>query len=129
MRCLFERKKVTLNLTVSLLKNETERKPMINPMHPEKTEEMSRWQGALKKANQASRCGAKSRKGTPCRSPAMKNGRCRMHGGKSTGAPLGVRHGRYRQGLYTKEAQQENMQIRAVLEDSKALLRRVSQLF
>lgn len=31
------------------------------------------------------RCGAKTRAGHPCRSPAMKNGRCRMHGGKSTG--------------------------------------------
>jgi hypothetical protein len=35
--------------------------------------------------NSTPRCGAKSRKGTPCRSPAMANGRCRMHGGKSTG--------------------------------------------
>src|ERR1700686_3694447 len=31
------------------------------------------------------KCGAKTRAGHPCRSPAMKNGRCRMHGGKSTG--------------------------------------------
>jgi capsular exopolysaccharide synthesis family protein len=31
------------------------------------------------------RCGAKTRKGTPCRSPVMANGICRMHGGKSTG--------------------------------------------
>jgi hypothetical protein len=31
------------------------------------------------------RCGAKTRAGPPCLSPAMKNGRCRMHGGKSTG--------------------------------------------
>ena len=27
------------------------------------------------------RCGARTRNGTPCRSPAMPNGRCRMHGG------------------------------------------------
>ncbi len=33
----------------------------------------------------APRCGAKTRRGTPCRSPAMANGRCRMHGGASTG--------------------------------------------
>jgi hypothetical protein len=31
------------------------------------------------------RCGAKNRKGLPCRAPAMKNSRCRLHGGKSTG--------------------------------------------
>ena len=34
----------------------------------------------------APRCGAKARAGHTCRQPAMKNGRCRLHGGKSTGA-------------------------------------------
>ena len=33
----------------------------------------------------APRCGAKTRAGGCCRQPAMKNGRCRMHGGLSTG--------------------------------------------
>jgi hypothetical protein len=33
----------------------------------------------------APRCEAKTRRGTACRSPAMANGRCRMHGGASTG--------------------------------------------
>ena len=28
-------------------------------------------------------CGAKTRGGTPCRTPPMPNGRCRMHGGTS----------------------------------------------
>lgn len=32
------------------------------------------------------RCGAKTRSGTPCKHWAMKNGRCRLHGGMSTGA-------------------------------------------
>ena len=35
--------------------------------------------------NAAPRCGAKNRGGKPCRAPAMANGRCRCHGGKSTG--------------------------------------------
>jgi hypothetical protein len=41
--------------------------------------------------NSSPRCGAKNRKGTPCRAPAMwskragKYTRCRMHGGASTG--------------------------------------------
>ncbi len=35
--------------------------------------------------NLAPRCGAKNRAGCPCRAPAMPNGRCRLHGGKSTG--------------------------------------------
>jgi hypothetical protein len=31
------------------------------------------------------RCGARTRKATPCQAPALPNGRCRMHGGLSTG--------------------------------------------
>jgi hypothetical protein len=31
------------------------------------------------------RCGARNRRGTACGSPAMRNGRCRLHGGLSTG--------------------------------------------
>ena len=31
-------------------------------------------------------CGARTRSGAPCRALAMRNGRCRMHGGVSTGA-------------------------------------------
>lgn len=31
------------------------------------------------------RCGAVTRKGTPCESKALSNGRCRNHGGLSTG--------------------------------------------
>ena len=52
------------------------------------------------------RCGAKTRRGTDCQRPAYKkNGRCGLHGGKSTGArtPEGLqrisesnlKHGRY----------------------------------
>jgi hypothetical protein len=54
----------------------------------------------------APRCGAKTRGargGRPCRSPAMANGKCRMHGGRSAG-PTGKRNGAYRHGKYTKEA-------------------------
>ncbi|WP_321576381.1 HGGxSTG domain-containing protein [Bradyrhizobium barranii] len=49
--------------------------------------------------HRAKRCGARTREGKPCQSPAMSNGRCRMHGGRSPGAPKGNRnafkHGRY----------------------------------
>jgi len=52
------------------------------------------------------RCGAKTRKGTACQRPASKrNGRCRVHGGASTGprteegrariSEANLRHGRY----------------------------------
>ena len=33
----------------------------------------------------APRCGSRTRSGTASRAPAMANGRCRMHGGASTG--------------------------------------------
>ena len=35
--------------------------------------------------NLAPRCGAQTRAGLACRGPGMANGRCRIHGGKSTG--------------------------------------------
>jgi hypothetical protein len=42
----------------------------------------------------AARCGAKTRKGTPCEAPAIRGkARCRMHGGRSPGRPQ--IHGRY----------------------------------
>lgn len=69
------------------------------------------FRGKLKHGNpsgdfsNAPRCGAKNRRGTPCQCPAMRNGRCRLHGGLSTGArtPEGIerirqavrKHGRY----------------------------------
>jgi hypothetical protein len=51
------------------------------------------------------RCGAHSRRtGKPCRNGAMANGRCRMHGGTSTGAPVGEANGNYRHGGRTRQA-------------------------
>ena len=45
------------------------------------------WQHALVAARAAPRCGACSRRtGSPCQKPAMPNGKCRLHGGASTGA-------------------------------------------
>ena len=51
-------------------------------------------------------CGAKTRSGAPCRSKAMPNGRCRMHGGKSlSGAAVNTfKHGRYSKHLPTRLA-------------------------
>ena len=55
------------------------------------------------------RCGAKTRKGTPCQRPAnKKNGRCRLHGGASSGPRTEVGRARIsaanlRHGKYTKD--------------------------
>jgi len=61
------------------------------------------------------RCGAKTRKGELCRSPAMPNGRCRMHGGKSTGAPKG-------NGRYSEVAKAERSFVKQLLKDGRKLL-------
>ena len=60
----------------------------------------------------APRCGAKTRQGKKCQAPAMHNGRCRMHGGSSTGprTPEGLarsRRARWKHGLYSAEAKAE----------------------
>src|SRR5262252_9440270 len=54
-------------------------------------------------------CGARTRSGGECRSPAMANGRCRMHGGASTGprTPAGLarsRRANWKHGRYSAEA-------------------------
>ncbi len=73
-------------------------------------------------------CGATSkRSGLPCSQPAMKNGRCRFHGGKSTGAKTlegkqAQRQANLKAGLYTKEAIAERQQVRELLNQCKALL-------
>lgn len=44
-------------------------------------------------------CGAKTRAGGVCHAPAMKNGRCRIHGGKSLAGPAS---GAFKTGRYSK---------------------------
>jgi hypothetical protein len=75
-------------------------------------------------------CGAKTRRGTPCPSAAMKNGRCRMHGGKSTGPRTSEglersRKARWKHGLYSKEfLEQRKAHMRAMREIRKFLRER-----
>ena len=69
------------------------------------------------------RCGAKTRSGGACRSPAV-NGRkrCRMHGGApGSGAPKANRNAR-KQGLFTGEAIEERRRIQALLGEARKLL-------
>ena len=50
------------------------------------------------------RCGAKTRRGTPCPNPSMAGRqKCRLHGAAG-GAPKGERNGNYRHGHFTQEA-------------------------
>lgn len=51
-----------------------------NPMCP-----LPAWRLGLQFAQSAARCGAMTRGHIACRAAAMPNGRCRIHGGASTG--------------------------------------------
>ena len=69
----------------------------------------------------APRCGAKNRRGSPCQCPAMKNGRCRLHGGLSTGAKTAEGIERIRQavtkhGHYSARAKAERQHYRKFLQ-------------
>jgi hypothetical protein len=57
----------------------------------------------------ARRCGARTRrKGTPCQCPALRGrSRCRLHGGRSPGAPRGNTNGNFRHGDYSAAAEEE----------------------
>lgn len=65
-------------------------------------------------------CGAKTRRGTPCKGPAMKNGRCRLHGGKSPGAPKGPRNGNYKDGRRTNEMKALRKLLNSIAQDIRA---------
>ena len=69
------------------------------------------------------RCGAHCRTtGHTCRNPAMANGRCRMHGGKRSGAPRGPRHPNFKHGRRTIEAREERLEVRCALQSIRKLL-------
>ena len=66
------------------------------------------------------RCGARTRNGSPCQSPAMPNGRCRLHGGLSPGAPRGNRNA-FKHGRYTTEALVRRREVAALLREMRVL--------
>jgi len=75
----------------------------------------------------APRCGAKTRKGTPCQAPAMANGRCRLHGGKSTGprTPEGLERARMARWIHGRRSRRRlarERAERALLAQAQALL-------
>ena len=68
-------------------------------------------------------CGAKTRSGEPCKSKAMPNGRCRMHGGTNKGAPKGSQSkpGALYSAYYTEEERMlaEELQLGSIDEELK----------
>jgi hypothetical protein len=80
--------------------------------------------------SKAARCGAKNRRGTSCRCPAMPNGRCRLHGGLSTGAktPEGIeriRRAVTKHGRYSGRATAEREQYRKLIQHCRDMLVRL----
>lgn len=73
------------------------------------------------------RCGARTRSGEACRSPAAHGKmRCRMHGGAwGCGAPPGNRNAR-KHGRFTGDAIDERRQIESLLDDALKLLRNLT---
>jgi hypothetical protein len=69
------------------------------------------------------RCGAKTRSGKPCMSPAASGKkRCRMHGGApGSGAPRGNKNA-LKHGRYTRDALEERQRLRALLRQSRMLI-------
>jgi hypothetical protein len=68
-------------------------------------------------------CGAKTRTGKSCQSPAVGGkARCRMHGGADgSGGPRGARNGNYRHGRYTQETEAIKRSVRGLVREAKAL--------
>jgi hypothetical protein len=72
------------------------------------------------------RCGAKTRSGKPCRSPAVQGKkRCRMHGGAlGSGAPRGNKNAQ-KHGLYTREAIAQRQQLGELMRQSRKLILKI----
>src|SRR6185369_14033911 len=78
--------------------------------------------------SQVQRCGAKNRRGTPCQCPAMANGRCRLHGGLSTGPKTlagieRIRRAVTKHGRYSHAVKTERHNDRILLKECRELLR------
>ena len=77
----------------------------------------------VKRLQDAPRCGAKTRKGTACQSPAV-NGkkRCRMHGGaKGSGAPFGNQNA-LKHGMYSGDIRALEKKLRTMFKDNQEFL-------
>ena len=75
--------------------------------------------------NTAPRCGAKTRRGTSCLSPAVKNhSRCRLHGcGKGSGAPKGNQYA-LKHGQSTTDVKIFKKKVRQSIKQSQEILKK-----
>lgn len=74
------------------------------------------FENLLRNLRQAPRCGARTRAGAACQSPAIHGrSRCRLHGGLSPGAPRGMKNGNFRNGNWTGSAIDERRWLRSLV--------------
>jgi len=72
----------------------------------------------------AARCGAKTRRGTPCEAPAVAGRlRCRMHGGAAgSGAPKGNRNA-LKSGLYTADSLELRREVNKLIRETRTIIK------
>ncbi len=75
---------------------------------------------------QSPRCGARTRRGTPCAAPAVHGkARCRMHGGApGSGAPIGNRNA-LKHGRYTAAAIARRKALRGLIRKAEKMLKEI----
>jgi hypothetical protein len=98
-----------------------QQKYLKNPTKP------TNWRRNLALADAGPRCGAQARSGRPCRAPGMPNGRCRVHGGWSTGPKTAaglarIVAARTKHGRYSAEARMITAIVREMRRESKRLV-------
>tara|TARA_R110000824_G_scaffold104214_6_gene247359 strand:- start:27541 stop:27819 length:279 start_codon:yes stop_codon:yes gene_type:complete len=73
------------------------------------------------------RCGAKTRKGSACLSPAVSGKkRCRMHGGGAgSGAPRGNKNA-LKHGVFTREGLEGHKKLMQLIREARETLRDIS---
>jgi ribosomal protein L32 len=74
--------------------------------------------------SKAERCGAKTRRGTVCQCPGMPNGRCRLHGGLSTGPKTAegirrIREAVTKHGQRTQAAEIQRAEFRRLIRQAR----------
>jgi len=90
-----------------------------NPMHSEKDCKRT----VKYQFMHSSRCGARTRQGNPCQAPAIYGkARCRMHGGKGSGAPLSSQNA-LKHGYYTSDAFATRKEVAAQLKLGNKFIR------
>jgi hypothetical protein len=87
------------------------------------------WRITLPLAQASPRCGARTKTGMPCKAPAMACGKCRMHGGASTGPRTSqglerIRKARTTHGRRTAEMDRMRAMVRVLMTGAKRLVER-----